>query len=170
MNGPGAVQGGPGMPDPINALQTLASQGSRNNQMMGMAGGPQSVSMGGPQQMPSISATNLLQTLNQAPRQGISNLQNNVQTRPTMVMGNNGPMPNQMVQLSGQIPNQLAGQMGNQLQGQIPNATMGQMSGQLPNQLQNQLNNQLQGQVGGPLGNQVQNQLQGQLQNQLGNK
>jgi len=161
MNGPGSVQGGPGMPDPINALQNLASQGSRNNQMMGM-GGPQSVSMGGPQQMPPISATNLLQTLNRGPGQGINNLQGNMQARPTMVMGNNGPMPNQMGnQLSGQMANQLASQMA----GQMPNTSMGQMQGQLPNQLQNQLNTQLQGQVGGPLGNQV--QIQGQLQNQL---
>lgn len=39
------------MPDPINALQNLASQGSRNNNsMMGM-GGPQAGQLGGPQQV-----------------------------------------------------------------------------------------------------------------------
>lgn len=78
MAGPGPVQGGPGMPDPINALQNLASQGTRNNQMMGM-GGPQSVQMGGPPQMPPISASNLLQNLNRGPGQGIQNLQGNIQ-------------------------------------------------------------------------------------------
>lgn len=47
-------QGGPGMPDPINALQNLASQGSRNtNPMMGMSG-PQTGQLGGPQQVQPI--------------------------------------------------------------------------------------------------------------------
>lgn len=60
------------MPDPINALQNLASQGTRNNsQMMGM-GGPQSAPMGGPQQMPPITASNLLQTLNRGPGQNMN--------------------------------------------------------------------------------------------------
>lgn len=54
----GQQQGGPGMPDPINALQNLASQGTRNPIMNGMRGQTQ---MGGPQQP---SATNLIQTLN----------------------------------------------------------------------------------------------------------
>lgn len=82
--GPVPGQGGPGMPDPINALQNLASQGTRNNQMMGMGGvgppgGSQSVPMGGgPQQIPNI-ASNLLQTLNRGPGQGIQNLQGNIQ-------------------------------------------------------------------------------------------
>lgn len=51
------------MPDPINALQNLASQGSRN-QMMGM--GPQTGQM--PNQ-PQPTATNILQTLNRGPQQ-----------------------------------------------------------------------------------------------------
>lgn len=165
MNGPGTVQGGPGMPDPINALQTLASQGSRNNQMMGMGGPPQQVQMGGPQQIPSMSATNLLQTINRGPNQGMGNMQ----TRPAMVMGGNGPMANQMGnQLSGQMAGQLSGQIGGQMPAQISISTMAQISGQLPNQLQNQLNNQMQGQVNTALNNQVPNQLQNQLQNQLG--
>ncbi|KAF5271366.1 hypothetical protein FQA39_LY08164 [Lamprigera yunnana] len=162
---PGTVQGSPGMPDPINALQTLASQGSRNNQMMGMGVPQQQVQMGGSQQMPSIPATNLLQNLNRGPNQGM----NNMQTRPTMVMGNNGPMNNQMGnQLAGQMSGQLGGQLGGQIPGQIPISTMTQISGQIPNQLQNQLNSQMQAQVSSGLSNQVQNQLQGQLQTQMG--
>lgn len=84
------------MPDPINALQNLASQGTRNNaQMMGGMGGPQQNQIGGPQQMPPITASNLLQTLN---RPG-QNMMPGV--RPTM----------------GMVPN--GGQMANQLQGQV---------------------------------------------------
>lgn len=91
-------QSGPGMPDPINALQNLASQGTRNNsQIMGGMGGPQQNQMGGPQQMPPITASNLLQTLNR-PGQNMSNMPG---VRPTMGMVPNG----------GQIPNQLQGQV-----------------------------------------------------------
>ncbi|KAF5271365.1 hypothetical protein FQA39_LY08163 [Lamprigera yunnana] len=67
---PGTVQGGPGTSDSINALQTLANQGSRNNQMMGMGVPQQQVQMGESQQMPSIPVTNLLQNLNLDPNQG----------------------------------------------------------------------------------------------------
>lgn len=74
MNGPNQGQGGPGMPDPINALQNLASQGTRNNQMMGMAGA-QAAPMGGPQNMTPITASNLLQNLNQRPGQTLQGLQ-----------------------------------------------------------------------------------------------
>lgn len=59
----GQGQGGPGMPDPINALQNLASQGSRNP-VINM--GPQGGQMGGPQQ---AGAANLLQPLNRGPGQ-----------------------------------------------------------------------------------------------------
>lgn len=64
------------MPDPINALQNLASQGTRNTQMMGM-NASQAGPMGGPQNMAPITATNLLQTLNQRPTQigGLQGLQ-----------------------------------------------------------------------------------------------
>lgn len=62
------------MPDPINALQNLASQGTRNNSQMMNMPGPQSGQMG-PQQMPSIAASNLLQTLNRGPVQGMNHLQ-----------------------------------------------------------------------------------------------
>lgn len=73
MNGPNPGQGGPGMPDPINALQNLASQGTRN-QMMGMGSG-QPGSMAGQQNMAPITATNLLQTLNQRPNQTLGGIQ-----------------------------------------------------------------------------------------------
>lgn len=86
------------MPDPINALQNLASQGSRNNsQMMGGMGGPQPGQMAGPQQMPPITASNLLQTLNR-PGQNMNNMTG---VRPGMGMVPNG----------GQMPNQLQGQV-----------------------------------------------------------
>lgn len=52
------------MNDPINALQNLASQGSRNTQMMAMTGQPNQIApgqvMGG-----NVAASNLLQTLTQ---------------------------------------------------------------------------------------------------------
>lgn len=87
-----------GMPDPINALQNLASQGNRNNaQMMGGMGGSQPGQMGGPQQMPSITASNLLQTLNR-PGQNMNNMPG--------VRTGMGMVPN-----GGQIPNQLQGQV-----------------------------------------------------------
>ncbi|KAK9743730.1 hypothetical protein QE152_g8388 [Popillia japonica] len=142
MIGPSGCQVGPGMPDPINALQNLASQGSRNNQMMG--GMTQSGQMGGPQQMPS-PATNLLQSLNRGPSNTMVNMQGNIpgnmsgsmqgaiQPRPAM-----GLPPN-----SGSISNQLGGQISNSIAGQIPNASIAQMT----NQMQNTLANQLQGQV-----------------------
>uniref|UniRef100_A0A1B0D6Y6 Mediator of RNA polymerase II transcription subunit 15 n=1 Tax=Phlebotomus papatasi TaxID=29031 RepID=A0A1B0D6Y6_PHLPP len=68
--GGGDVSNAGGMPDPINALQNLASQGSRpQQQMMGM-GGPQGGPMGGPggPQGNNIPASNLLQTLTQNER------------------------------------------------------------------------------------------------------
>ncbi|XP_049822504.1 mediator of RNA polymerase II transcription subunit 15 isoform X2 [Aethina tumida] len=136
----GQQQGGPGMPDPINALQNLASQGTRNPIMNGMRGQTQ---MGGPQQP---SATNLIQTLNRGgpgcqqmmlgnmPMQGGPNMNQNT-----------GPMGNQMG----------TQQMGQQIQTQLPMP----MSNTNVNQLQNQINNQL--------GNQMQNQVQNQMGNQM---
>lgn len=59
--------GGPGIQDPINALQNMASPGTRNPQMMGM--GPGGGPPGGGNQMGvgggPIPASNLLQTLTQ---------------------------------------------------------------------------------------------------------
>uniref|UniRef100_A0A1L8DHB7 Mediator of RNA polymerase II transcription subunit 15 n=2 Tax=Nyssomyia neivai TaxID=330878 RepID=A0A1L8DHB7_9DIPT len=95
--GGGDVNNTGGMPDPINALQNLASQGSRpQQQMMGM-GGPQGAGgpMGGPggPQGNNIPASNLLQTLTQqqAPMQGMQPMQGQ---RPAV--GGPGPMSNQM--------------------------------------------------------------------------
>lgn len=49
--------GNQGMPDPIGALQTLARQGTGNNQMMGM-NGPGPNPQGIIQQPPTNTATN----------------------------------------------------------------------------------------------------------------
>lgn len=63
-DGPGPTGGIPGsMQDPINALQNLASQGTRNpmqSQMMGIGG--QMNPMGGPQPGPGNNS-NVLQSL-----------------------------------------------------------------------------------------------------------
>lgn len=57
-NAPGtAGTNNQGMPDPIGALQTLARQGTGNNQMMGM-GGPNSNHQGIIPQPPANTATN----------------------------------------------------------------------------------------------------------------
>lgn len=126
MNGGGQVQGGPGMPDPINALQTLATQGTRNNQMMGMGPGPQG---------PPITASNLLQTLNQRPGQV---MQGNMPGQMPVMQGNmpmqnkmmtSGPMPGQMQQgMPMQQPQMMQNQMP-QMQGMQPqmNPMMNQM-------------------------------------------
>lgn len=111
MNGQG-IQQGTGIPDPITSLQSLASQGTRNNQMMGMAG-PQGGPMGGPQQMPQITATNLLQAINRGPAQNMGNMQPGMPTRPQMGIGPNGvPMGNQM---GNPMPGQMTGKKINNL-------------------------------------------------------
>jgi mediator of RNA polymerase II transcription subunit 15 len=177
MGVPGANQGAPGVPDPINALQTLAIQGTRNPLMT--MGGSQQAPMGAQQQ---ITATNLLQTLNRGPGQAMSNMQQTMQPRPNMGMGpNSGPLPNQinnqMSQMSNQMPNQMTGQIGNQMPNnginQMPNQIASQMQGPVQNQIGNQMTNQLSGQIQmggpmqGPMGSQIPNQMMGQIQ---GNK
>uniref|UniRef100_A0A034WK64 Mediator of RNA polymerase II transcription subunit 15 n=1 Tax=Bactrocera dorsalis TaxID=27457 RepID=A0A034WK64_BACDO len=82
------------MPDPLNALQTLASQGNRNAQM---AGGPNPNQMGpgGP-----AAATNLLQTLSQQrPGQQMQQMQG---IRGQMPMSA-GPNQQMMQQMSGNM-------------------------------------------------------------------
>ena len=74
------------MQDPLNALQTLASQGNRNPQMMSMPGGP-NVQQGPAGAAP---ASNLLQTLNQQ-RPGQQQMQQMQGIRPQMAMGAGGP-------------------------------------------------------------------------------
>ncbi|KAI5633003.1 hypothetical protein NE865_14301 [Phthorimaea operculella] len=152
-NQPGQPQSGPNSqsnmaPDPINALQNLASQGSRN-QMMNM--GPQgqmqqqlgpNPGMGGlqgqmGQQGPNISqgpqaqtATNLLQTLNQRP-------QLNMQL-PNKMGGGMGMVPNQGQM--GPMGGGMGGMnpMGSQLQSQLAGPMQGQMmpNMSMPNSMQ----------------------------------
>ncbi|XP_013147176.1 PREDICTED: mediator of RNA polymerase II transcription subunit 15 isoform X2 [Papilio polytes] len=173
-------------PDPINALQNLASQGTRN-QMMNMGqgqmqqqgvmgpnpgmGGLQAqigqqgpiVSQGGPQ---SQAATNLLQTLNQRPPL-------NMQLQNKLGMGmvpNQNQMGNNMVSMGG-----MGNPMGSQLQNQLAGPGMqGQM---MPNM---SMSNNMQGpmtgggmgqmqcnQVGGMGGQMAPNAMQGQMSRQM---
>ncbi|GLV41804.1 Mediator complex subunit 15 [Carabus blaptoides fortunei] len=165
MQGPNAGQAGPGMQDPINALQTLASQGTRTNQMMGM-GGPQAGPMGGPQAMPPIAASNLLQNLNQRPGQGLQGLQG-LQGQ----MGSQQLAQMQAGQQMAQIPGQLQNQI--QMQGQVTPGQLGQLQTQMQNQMQGQMPSQMQPGMGGPpqmnpqLSNQMQTQVMGQLGGQM---
>ncbi|XP_052757897.1 LOW QUALITY PROTEIN: mediator of RNA polymerase II transcription subunit 15 [Galleria mellonella] len=184
--------------DPINALQNLASQGSRN-QMMNM--GPQGqmqqqgvmgpnpgmgmqpqmgqqgpiVSQGGPQ---AQTATNLLQTMTQRP-------QMNMQMQ-SKLGGNMGMVPNQ-----GQMGNNMVGgmvgmgnPMGNQLQNQLsgpgiqgqmmPNMSMSN-SMQVPMSAANTMGgqmpcNQVNGGMGGQMApNAMQGQMAGQMVGGMGN-
>ncbi|CAB3231478.1 unnamed protein product [Arctia plantaginis] len=143
--------------DPINALQNLASQGSRN-QMMNM--GPQSQmqqqGVMGPnpgmagmqgqmgQQGPIVSqgpqaqtATNLLQTLNQRPQMNMQ-LSNKIGggmglVAPQQQMGNNlvGGMGGMGNPMGSQLQSQLAGGMQGQMMPNMsmPNNMSGPMSG-----------------------------------------
>ncbi|XP_045481241.1 mediator of RNA polymerase II transcription subunit 15-like isoform X1 [Harmonia axyridis] len=127
-----------GMPDPINALQNLASQGTRNNQMLNM----------GPQQQMGV---NVFQALGR-PGGAMPNMQGNMQNR----MGaNGGQMGNQMNTQMGGMP-----QMGGQMPNQMPTGNMNQLGGPM----QGALGNQLQGNMQNQMGAQQPGQLQGQLQ------
>ncbi|XP_072377144.1 mediator of RNA polymerase II transcription subunit 15 isoform X1 [Diabrotica undecimpunctata] len=162
---PGQGQGGPGMPDPINALQNLASQGTRNS-IMTM--GPQSAQMGGPQQAP---ATNLLQTLNRGPGQqmmmGVMTGNMPMQDRQNINMPpNGGQMANN--QMNNQMANQIRlqqmqnnplNQMGNHLGGPLQNAVQNQMGNQMAGQMPGQLPGQMQ--MASSMANQIQNQMIG---------
>ncbi|CAG9121592.1 unnamed protein product [Plutella xylostella] len=173
--------GQPGMaPDPINALQNLASQGSRN-QMMNM--GPQqtqmqqqmgpnpNMQMQGQMQQGQMSnqgpqaqtATNLLQTLTQRPP---LNMQHKM--GPMGMVPNQGQMGNNMMGMGNPMGNQLQGQLGPGMQGQMmPSMAMGNQGMQVP--MGQQGMGQMQcGQVGG-LGGQMQQQgMQGQMPGQMG--
>ncbi|CAD6999011.1 unnamed protein product [Ceratitis capitata] len=82
------------MPDPLNALQTLASQGNRNAQMPG-GPNPNQMGPGGP-----VAASNLLQTLNQQrPGQQMQQMQG---IRGQMPMGA-GPNQQMMQQMGGNM-------------------------------------------------------------------
>ncbi|XP_044766081.1 mediator of RNA polymerase II transcription subunit 15 isoform X2 [Coccinella septempunctata] len=134
-----------GMPDPINALQNLASQGTRNNQMLNM--GPQQNPMGGPQQQMGV---NVFQAIGRGPGGAIPNMQANMQNR----MGANG------AQMGNQMNSQMGGmnQMGGQMPNQIPSGNMNQLGGPMQGTLSNQ------GSMPNQMGNQQPGQLQGQLQ------
>ncbi|XP_043275644.1 mediator of RNA polymerase II transcription subunit 15-like [Venturia canescens] len=180
----GTGQGGnQGMPDPIGALQTLARQGTGNNQMMGMSGpGPNPQGM--VPQPPSNTATNLLQSLNQRPNsnmnmQGMQNKISGIGMMPGQAAGPMGhmgpmqgaPMMQQMNQMNqGNMPQQMnqmgPGPMGPMGPGPIPPGQMQQnMQNQIQSQIPGQIPGQIPNQIGGPMG--VQTGMQQQL-NQMG--
>ncbi|XP_050308770.1 mediator of RNA polymerase II transcription subunit 15 [Anthonomus grandis grandis] len=146
--GGGQQQQGPGMPDPINALQNLASQGSRNA-MVGMGGPTQPGQMGGPgQPMP-----NMMQSMNRSVPQQIM-MGGNMSMQGPHIQNMNIP-PNS--QMPGQIPMQLqqmGGQMGGGMQmqgpvgmqgpGQMGPGNMGQMG---PGGMQGPMGGQMMGQM-----------------------
>ncbi|XP_050685412.1 mediator of RNA polymerase II transcription subunit 15 [Leptidea sinapis] len=177
----------PGMAtDPINALQNMASQGTRN-QMMNMAQSQMQQGVMGPnpgmtmqgqlgQQGPIVqqgqqsqTATNLLQTLNR-PQLNMQ-LQNKLGGSMGMVP-NQGQMGNNMVggmgmgnPMSSQLQSQLA---GSGMQGQMmPNMSMSNAM-QVPMTGSSTMVGQMQcNQVGGMSGQMVPNNMQGQMQNQM---
>ncbi|XP_047042149.1 mediator of RNA polymerase II transcription subunit 15 isoform X2 [Helicoverpa zea] len=175
--------------DPINALQNLASQGSRNQMMtMGPQGQMQQQGVMGPnsgmggmqgqmgQQGPIVSqgpqaqtATNLLQTLNQRPQMNMQ-LQNKL-GGPMGMVGNQGQMGNNMVGGMGGMGNPMGSQLQSQLaggmQGQMmPNMSM-QNSMQVPMSGSNTMGQMPCNQVG--MGGQMApNNMQGQMPGQMG--
>ncbi|XP_023941028.1 mediator of RNA polymerase II transcription subunit 15 [Bicyclus anynana] len=186
------TQGPPSQPgmatDPINALQNMASQGTRN-QMMNMAQGQMQQGVMGPnpgmggmqgqmgQQGPIVSqgqpqtATNLLQTLNQRPQLNMQ-LQNKLGGSIGMVP-NQGQMGSNMVggmgmgnPMGSQLQSQLAGPG---MQGQMmPNISMSNNM-QVPMSQANTMVGQMQcNQVVGGMGGQMApNNMQGQMPNQM---
>ncbi|XP_011167767.1 mediator of RNA polymerase II transcription subunit 15 isoform X2 [Solenopsis invicta] len=166
------------MPDPIGALQTLARQGTGNNQMMGM-GGPGSNHQGIIPQPPANTATNLLQSLNQRPGQqmnmpGMQNKMPGMGMMPSQTGGpmnhmgpiqtmQNNPMLTQMNQMGqGNIPPQ----MNQMVPGQMGQLGAGQMQQNMQSQMQNQLPGQMNNQITGPIGN-IQTSMPQQM-NQIG--
>ncbi|KYN43253.1 Mediator of RNA polymerase II transcription subunit 15 [Trachymyrmex septentrionalis] len=176
-NAPGtAGTNNQGMPDPIGALQTLARQGTGNNQMMSM-GGPNH--QGIISQPPTNTATNLLQSLNQRPAQpinmpGIQNKMPGMGMMPSQTGGpmnhlgpiqsmQNNPMLTQMNQMGqGNIPPQ----MNQMVPGQMGQLGAGQMQQNMQSQMQTQLPGQMNNQITGPIGN-IQTSISQQM-NQIG--
>lgn len=177
----------PGMAtDPINALQNMATQGTRN-QMMTMGQGQMQQGVLGPnpgmagmqgqmsQQGPIVSqgpqaqtATNLLQTLNQRPQINMQ-LQNKLG-----MVANQGQMGGNMVGGMG-MGNTLGSQLQNQLsasgmQGQMMSNMSMSNTMQVPMSGANTMVGQMQcNQVVGGMGGQMApNQIQGQIPNQMG--
>ncbi|ERL91930.1 hypothetical protein D910_09253 [Dendroctonus ponderosae] len=113
----GQQQQAPGMPDPINALQNLASQGiiqGSRNSMVGMGGPPQANQMRGPGQ----GNANLLQPINQPQIMMGGGMPGNMGLQVPRVQNMNMPPNAQMPgQMPMQIPNPMGGQMGGQMGG-----------------------------------------------------
>ncbi|XP_015184817.1 PREDICTED: mediator of RNA polymerase II transcription subunit 15 isoform X1 [Polistes dominula] len=157
--GPGSAgNGNQGMPDPIGALQTLARQGTGNNQMIGM-GGPGPNPQGIVPQSSTNTATNLLQSLNQRPGQPMTmpGLQNKMSGMG--MMQSVGTMSH-MNAIQGMQSGAILTQINQMNQGNMPQ----QMNQMIPTQM-NQINT---GQMQQNMQNQMQNQLSGQMSNQIG--
>lgn len=192
QNQPGQAPQGPtnqtGLaPDPINALQTLASQGSRNQMMnMGPQGQMQQQGVMGPGQMggmqaqmgqqgPIVSqgpqaqtATNLLQTLNQRPQMNMQ-LQNKLGGAMGMV-GSQGQMGNNMGM--GGMGNPMGSQLQNQLaapgmQGQMMQNMSMQNSMQVPMSGASTMVGQIPCNQVGMGGQMAPNNMQGQMPGQM---
>ncbi|XP_071856620.1 mediator complex subunit 15 [Bombus fervidus] len=158
-NAPGTGgSGNQGMPDPIGALQTLARQGTGNNQMMNMSG-PGSNPQGIIPQPPTNTATNLLQSLNQRPGQPMTmqGMQNKIPGMGMMPTQTSGPM-NHMGPIQTMQTNSMLTQMNSMGQGNIPQ----QMTQMVPNQMAQITTGQMQ--------QNMQTQMQNQLSNQIGNQ
>lgn len=132
---PNPQQGGnmQGMPDPINALQNLASQGTRGPPQQHPMGQQNMMAGGGPQQPPS----NLLQTLTQQrPMQGMNpgmvGMQQQ-QQRPVMPGAVNQMSGGNMTMNMQQQQQNMLQQQQNQMMGGPMNSMVGQ-PGQMPMQ------------------------------------
>ncbi|XP_078045603.1 mediator of RNA polymerase II transcription subunit 15-like isoform X1 [Augochlora pura] len=161
---PGAAgAGNQGMPDPIGALQTLARQGTGNNQMMNISG-PGPNPQGIIPQPPANTATNLLQSLNQRPGQPMTmqSMQSKIPGMGMMSAQANGPMSH-MGPIQTMQNNSMLTQMNPMGQGNMPQQmnqvvtnqmgpiTTGQMQQNMQTQMQNQLSNQIGNQIGGSI-------------------
>ncbi|CAL7946877.1 unnamed protein product [Xylocopa violacea] len=153
-----ANSGNQGMPDPIGALQTLARQGTGNNQMMNMSG-PGSNPQGIIPQPPTNTATNLLQSLNQRPGQPMTmqGMQNKMPGMGMMPGQTNGPI-NHMGPIQTMQTNPMLTQMNSMGQANMPQ----QMTQMVPNQMAQITTGQMQ--------QNMQTQMQNQLSNQMGNQ
>ncbi|XP_076303807.1 mediator of RNA polymerase II transcription subunit 15-like isoform X2 [Lasioglossum baleicum] len=161
---PGAAgTGNQGMPDPIGALQTLARQGTGNNQMINI-NGPGPNPQGIIPQQPANTATNLLQSLNQRPGQpmAMQSMQNKMPGMSMMSAQATGPMSH-MGPIQTMQTNSMLTQMNPMGQGNMPQQmnqvvtnqmgpiAAGQMQQNMQTQMQNQLSNQISNQIGGSI-------------------
>ncbi|XP_034934452.1 mediator of RNA polymerase II transcription subunit 15 [Chelonus insularis] len=180
---PGAgVATGQGIQSPMDALQTLARQGTTNNQVMGMAATAPNQQGMMPQTM--NTASSLLQSLNQRPNPAMNmpNMQNKSQGIGMMSaqtsggMGHMGPMQGmqsapmmtQMNQINQATMPQQINQMGPTQMGQMgpTQIATNQMQQNITNQIQTQMPGQMGNQIGGPMGNTM--QTTPQTMNQMG--